>query len=100
MIVTGLILLVTFASANFVDLALNVVYVVALLAVLTRLGLIAAASFDVVYEALSVSPPFSLTHWYTGRAFVVLAVPLLLLVYGFYISLGSQRILGDLLNES
>jgi hypothetical protein len=99
MIVTGLILLVTFASANFVDLALNVVYVVALLAVLTRLGLIAAASFDIVYETLSVSPPFSLAHWYAGRAFVVLAVPLLLLVYGFYVSLGSQRMLGNMLNE-
>jgi hypothetical protein len=65
----------------------------------TRLGLVAASSFLVEWNTLVVSPPFSLTHWYAGPAFVALAVALLLVAYGFYVSLGGQRMLGNVLNE-
>jgi hypothetical protein len=62
-------------------------------------GLVAAINFLVVWNILMTSPPFNLTHWHAGRAFVGLAGPLLLVVYGFYVSLGSRRMLGNVLNE-
>jgi Protein kinase domain len=99
LIATGLLLLVSFSPNGLLDLALTLVYAAAFLAVLTRLGLVAAASFLVVWNTLAVSPPFSLTHWYAGRAAIALAVPLLLVIYGFYVSLGSQRMLGNVLQE-
>ena len=62
-------------------------------------GLVAAIRFLVGWNTLMTTPPFNLTHWYAGRAFVVRAVPLLLVVYGFYVSLGSRRMLGKRLKN-
>jgi hypothetical protein len=43
------------------------------------------------------SPVFS--QWYVGRALIGLILPLGLLIYGFWASLGGQPILGSALGE-
>jgi hypothetical protein len=40
-----------------------------------------------------------LGQWYAGRAIIALLVPLTVLVWGFYASLGGQPILGRALKE-
>ena len=90
---TAPILTAFFAPTSAVDLALAVLYVIVFLFVLTRIGLVAAASFILVFNTLAVSPPFTPSQWYAGRAIVALLIPLTLLGFGFYISLGSQRTL-------
>jgi hypothetical protein len=56
-------------------------------------------SYQLVSWAIIGAPPLNFTQWYAGLAVVGLAVPFALLVYGFYVSLGGQPILGGALRE-
>ena len=99
LVVTGLVVTGYYFPSGAVDLALTLAFALAFLAALTRLGLIASASFLVVWNALGASPPLNFSQWYAGRAMIALLIPLALLVYGFYVSLGSQPLLGSALKE-
>jgi serine/threonine protein kinase len=96
---TGLLLMSFYWPVNALDLGLTVLYTLVFLLLLTRLSLVSAASFLVVWSTLTVSPPLNLTQWYGGRAMIALLVPLTLLVLGFYVSLGGQSIFGSALKE-
>jgi serine/threonine-protein kinase len=95
----GLIQVALFSPTNAVDLAATVLYVLAFLAVLTRIGLVAALSFQIISLTLGFSPPLQITQWYAGRAVIALLIPLTLLVWGFYVSLGGQPMFGSALKE-
>jgi hypothetical protein len=99
MVATGLLLVAFYSPVNALDLGPAVLYALIFLGVLTRLSLVSAASFLVVWSTLIVSPPLDLTQWYGGRAMIALLVPLALLVFGFYVSLGGQPIFGSALRE-
>jgi hypothetical protein len=53
----------------------------------------------VTWQSLAFSPPLDLNRWYAGRAMIALLLPIALLIYGFYVSLGGQPILGSALKE-
>jgi len=93
----GLIQVALFFPASAVDLAATILYVLAFLAVLTRIGLVAALSFQIISLTLGFSPPLEITQWYAGRAVIALLIPLALLVWGFYVSLGGQLGFGSAL---
>ena len=95
----GLVQVALFFPANAVDLAATVLYVLAFLAVLTRIGLVAALSFQIISLTLGFSPPLEITQWYAGRAVIALVIPLTLLICAFYVSLGGQSIFGSALKE-
>ncbi len=99
LIATALILEASFSPKNAVEFALGILYVFAFLAVLTRLGLVATASFLVVWQTLALSPPLDATKWYAGRAMIALLIPVGLVVFGFYVSVGGRPILGNALRE-
>jgi hypothetical protein len=88
-----------FAQTTALDFALTVLFVLLFLAVLVRIGLVAAAAFFFILLTLSTSPPLILDQWYAGRAIIALLAPLTLLFWGFYVSLGSQRVLKGALKE-
>jgi hypothetical protein len=96
---TGLLLVVFFSPLHAADLGLAFLYALIFLVVLSRLGLVSAASFLVVLSTLAVSPPLNFTQWYAGRAVVALLVSLTLLLFGFYVSLGGTPIFGSALTE-
>jgi len=95
----GLIQVALFSPANALDLAVTVLYVLAFLAVLTRIGLVAAVSFQIISLTLGYSPPLEITQWYAGRAVIALLIPFALLVSSFYVSLGGQPPFGRSLKE-
>jgi len=95
----GLIWLALISPTSLLDLAFSVLYVVVSLAVMVRVGLIGSVCFYIVWHTLGFSPPLVLTHWYAGRAVIALLLPLALLVWGFYASLGGQPIFGSSLKE-
>jgi len=97
--VTGLIMVAIESPTNVLDLALAVFLISAITAILTRLGLVATASSLFVMDMLSFSPPLDFGKWYAGRAIIALVVPLALLLYGFYVSLGGKPMLGSALAE-
>jgi hypothetical protein len=39
------------------------------------------------------------SQWYAGRAVIGLLIPVALVLYGFYVSLGSQPIFGKALED-
>lgn len=96
---TGLFLVASAGPRDFQEFSLSVLYALIFLAVLTRVGLVAAVSFYIVQITLGTSPPFDFTQWYAGRALIALLVPIALLVCGFYVSLGGQPIFGSALKE-
>jgi len=61
----------------------------------SRPGLVAAAGFYIVWIPLGSGPPLVLSQWYVGRVIVALLVPLVVLAWGFYASLGGQPIFGS-----
>jgi len=87
------------ARKTLFDLVVALVFVLMFMAVLARVGLVAAAGFLVVWRTLYTSPPLDTTQWYGGRAALALLVPLALLLIGFYVSVGGQPIFGNLLKE-
>ena len=98
-VMTGLVIVAENAAPSAVDVTLTVVLASVLMAVLLRFGLIAGASFFVVFLTLVASPPLNFSEWYSGRAMIALLVPTGLLIYGFWISLGGQSPFGNALTE-
>ncbi|HEY6386229.1 MAG TPA: hypothetical protein VIX91_11155 [Candidatus Acidoferrum sp.] len=45
------------------------------------------------------APPLVLSQWYAGRAMIALLVPVALLGWGFYASLGGKPLFGSALKE-
>jgi hypothetical protein len=86
-------------TGTALDLALTVVFVLVYLTVQLRVGLLAAASFFLTLSTISDSPPLTLDRWYAGRAVIALLIPLAVIVYGFYVSLGGQPLFGTAPNE-
>lgn len=86
-------------NTNVADFALTVLFVVVFLTVQLRVGLVAAASFFFMLLTLDTSPPLDFSQWYASRAMMALVIPLTLLVYGFYVSLGSQPLFGKAWSE-
>ena len=95
----GLIMLLLNAEPTAVDFTLTVLFVLVFLAVLVRIGLVAAAAFFFILLTLGTSPPLILDQWYAGRALIALLAPLILLFWGFYVSLGSQSVFGGALKD-
>ena len=81
------------------DLVLTVLFVSSFMVVLIRFGLIATICFVIVSLTIGTSPPLSFSQWYSGRAVIALLVPIALLVYGFYVSLGGKPVFGKALEE-
>jgi serine/threonine protein kinase len=92
-------LLLNVQTTTAPDFALTVLFMLVFLAVLVRVGLVAAAAFFFILLTLGTSPPLILDQWYAGRAMIALLIPLALLLYGFYVSLGGQPIFGSALKE-
>ena len=99
LVATGVVLGVPLLLPMAADIALTALYVAVLLAVLVRLGLVASVSFHITWLTLAFSPPLDPNQWYAGRATIALLLPLGLLIYAFYVSLGGQPILGSALKE-
>jgi len=95
----ALIMLLLNAQTTALDFALTVLFVLVFLAVLVRVGLVAAAAFFFILLTLGTSPPLILDQWYAGRAMIALLLPLTLLFWGFYVSLGGQPVFGNDLKE-
>ena len=98
-VITGLVIIAVNASPSMVDVVVTVAFTSVLMAVLLRFGLISGASLFLVFETLTSSPPLIFSEWYSGRAAIALLVPGALLIYGFWISLGSQSPFGKTLAE-
>ena len=98
-VMTGLVIIAVNASPSPVDLIVAVVFASVSMAVLLRFGLIASGSLSVVFLILSASPPLNFSQWYSGRAAIALLVPIALLIYGFWISLGGQSPFGNAMGE-
>jgi hypothetical protein len=94
-----IILLLNAQNTNVKDFALTVLFVAVFLTVQLRVGLVAAASFFFILLTLDTSPPLDFAQWYATRAIIALVIPLALMFYGFYFSLGSQPIFGKPLEE-
>ena len=99
LLATGLILMVRMYSPDLLSFLLGSLHVMVFLAVLTRIGLVAAVSMLIVRWVLTTSPPLDFSSWYAGRAMIVLLIPLALLLYAFLIALGRQSAFGDALKE-
>jgi predicted Ser/Thr protein kinase len=99
LVALALIMLLLNAQTTALDFALTVLFVVVFLAVLVRIGLVAAAAFFFILLTVGTSPPLVLDQWYAGRAVIALLAPLTLLFWGFYVSLGSQPVFGSTLKE-
>ena len=97
LVALALIMLLLNAQTTAIDFTLTVLFVLVFLAVLLRIGLVAAAAFFFVLLTLGTSPPLILDQWYAGRAMIALLAPLALLFWSFYVSLGSQPVLGSAL---
>ncbi|MGO8796850.1 MAG: serine/threonine-protein kinase [Candidatus Sulfotelmatobacter sp.] len=76
----------------------NVAQVVLVLFVLTRVGLLAAVGYFIGTAAIN-APPLIFSRWYAGRALIALVPLVALLIYAFYISLGSQPMFGKVAEE-
>jgi serine/threonine-protein kinase len=99
LVAIALIMLLLNVQPTALDFTLTILFVFVFLAVLTRIGLVAAAAFFFILLTLGTSPPLTLDQWYAGRAMIALLAPLTLLVWGFYVSLGSQPVFGSAMKE-
>ena len=99
LVAIALIMLLLNAQTTARGFTLTVLFVLVFLAVLVRVGLVAAAAFFFILLTLGTSPPLILDQWYAGRAMIALLAPLTLLFWGFYVSLGGQPVLGGALKE-
>jgi hypothetical protein len=96
---TGVLLVAQASSPTAVNVASTAVFILIFMVVLLRLGLIASCCLLVVVFTLNGSPPLNFSQWYSGRAVIALLVPIALLIYGFWISLGGQSPFGNALRE-
>ena len=94
-----IMLLLNAQTTTVLDFALTVLFVLVFLAVLARVGLVAAAAFFFILLTLGTSPPLIFDQWYAGRAMIALVAPLTLLFCAFYVSLGAQPVFGSALKE-
>jgi hypothetical protein len=92
-----IMLLLNAQATTALDFALTVLFVLVFLAVLVKVGLVAAAAFFFILLTLGTSPPLIFDQWYAGRAMIALVAPLTLLFWGFYVSLGTQPVFGSAL---
>ena len=99
LVAIALIMLLLNAQTTVLGFTLTVLFVFVFLAVLVRIGLVAAAAFFFILLTLGTSPPLILDQWYAGRAMIALLLPLTLLFWGFYVSLGGQPVFGSALKE-
>jgi hypothetical protein len=98
-VVTGLLMMAENSSPSTVEMVVATVFTIVFMALFLRVGLIAGASFFVVFQTLTSSPPLNFSAWYSGRAAIALLIPSALLIYGFWISLGGQSPFGNALTE-
>ena len=99
LVAIALIMLLLNAQTTALGFASTVLFVLVFLVVLVRVGLVAAAAFFFILLTLGTSPPLILDRWYAGRAMIALLLPLTLLFWGFYVSLGGQPVFGSALKE-
>lgn len=99
LVAVALIMLLLNAQPTALDFTLTVLFVLVFVAVLVRIGLVAAAAFFFILLTLGTSPPLILDQWYAGRAMIALLAPLTLLFWAFYVSLGRQPVFGSALRE-
>ena len=97
MLATGTLQMLFSPGLDLRHLVAGAVITVLFLFILTRVGLLAAVAFCLVGTLWG--PPLVFSQWYAGRAVIPLILPLALLLYGFYISLGSQPIFGSALKD-
>ena len=86
-------------SKNALELTIitltSLVFTSATLFVLLRFGLLPAAVAQFIYDSLKLGVTWDLSVWYAGPTLVSVAICILLLVYGFYISLAGRPLLSD-----
>ncbi len=99
LVACGVILTAITVPRSASEVALGVMFAASILIVLVRLGLVGMVSFMTVWSALAPVPPLNLTEWYSGLAIVGMIVPLALVIYGFYVSLGGKPMFGNALTE-
>ena len=92
LIATGAVIaiLVGGQGGSVLDFAMGIAWASLYLTIQSKSGLIASASFMVYTTLFNDSPPLQFSRWYAGRSMVALIVPLALVIYGFYVSLGGQ----------
>jgi hypothetical protein len=96
----GIVLVVLWGPSNLaIDLPLAILSAVLFLTVLMRIGLVAAVAYFIIELTLFRIPPLEIGRWYVGRAIVALLIPLAVLAYGFYVSLGGRPLFGRVLVE-
>ena len=101
LIATGVVIavLVGGQGGSILDFAMGTFWAALYLTIQSKSGLIASASFMVYTTLFNDAPPLEFSRWYAGRSMIALMVPLTLVVYGFYISLGDQPVFGSVLKE-
>jgi serine/threonine-protein kinase len=97
MLATAILLVAPAVGQDVRAFAAYAVMTLVLLFILTRVGLVATVCF-VMAQSLGC-PPLVFSQWYAGRAMIGLMLPLALLMYGFYISVGTQPIFGKALED-
>jgi hypothetical protein len=97
MLATGALFMLFSPELDVRHLVATAVVAALFLFVLTRVGLLAAVAFCLV--GTLGGPPLIFPQWYAARAIIPLLLPLGLLIYGFWVSLGGQPIFGSALSE-
>ncbi len=97
LVATGVVIAVIVGGqgGSLLDFVMGAAWASLYLLIQNRSGLVASASFMVYTTLFNDSPPLQFSRWYAGRSMVALMVPLALVVYGFYVSLGGQQMLGS-----
>jgi predicted Ser/Thr protein kinase len=97
MLATGTVIMASVLGSDVKTFVVTGVVLVFSLFLLTRVGLLALVGF--MLTQIMDGPPLVFSQWYAGRAMIGLIVPLGLLIYGFWVSLGGRPILGGALRE-
>ncbi len=90
LVATGLVLIAVTFPKNAMELSVALLLVLVCLTVLTKLGLVGAVIFFLVFQIFAGSPSFDISQWYTEGAAVALFFQLALVGCGFYLSLGGR----------
>lgn len=101
LILIALFVLPEIARAHWIGLVSIAVYVIAFVFCALRFGPLALISTFFVFHIWVFYPITSdFTAWYAGSFFLIAAIVLAMAVYGFYVSLGGQKVWsGKLLQE-
>jgi len=98
LLASGLLLGVVSLGDSPTETVVNLAQVVLVFLVLTRVSLLGAVGFF-LGTAIINAPPLIFSQWYVGRALIPLVPLVALLVYSFYVSLGSKPIFGKALED-